>query len=109
MCCEYAALRLLFAGSYSYSAGQVPEGFRRIRGLSDGLTQGRQVSFLCLYMTRLALYFLGSRISSASIHYMTDTWVLRVTIWISSKRTHTSLLDDGLAFIRITEKTNFPT
>jgi hypothetical protein len=35
------------------------EGFKRIRGLSDGLTQGRQVSFLCLYMTRLALYFLG--------------------------------------------------
>jgi hypothetical protein len=25
-CCEYAALRLLFASSYSYSAGQVPEG-----------------------------------------------------------------------------------
>jgi hypothetical protein len=57
-CCEYAALRLLLAGSYSYSAGQVPEGFRRIRGLSGGLTQGRQVSFLCLYMTRLAFYFL---------------------------------------------------
>jgi hypothetical protein len=37
------------------------EGFRRIRGLSDGLTRGRQVSFLCLYMTRLALYFLGRK------------------------------------------------
>jgi len=43
-CCEYAALRLLFAGSYSYSAGQVPE---MIRGLSGGLTQGRKVSLLC--------------------------------------------------------------
>jgi hypothetical protein len=27
LCCEYAASRLLFAGSYSCSAGQVPEGF----------------------------------------------------------------------------------
>jgi hypothetical protein len=45
---EWAALRLLFAGSYSYSAGKVLEGSRRIQGLSDGLTQGRQVSFLCV-------------------------------------------------------------
>jgi hypothetical protein len=71
---------LLFAGSYSYSAGQVTEGFRRIRRLSDGLTQGRLVSFSCLYMTRLVLHFLGSKLSSASINHMTNTWVLRATL-----------------------------
>jgi hypothetical protein len=65
---------LLFAGSYSYSAGQVTEGFRRIRRLSDGLTQGRLVSFSCLYITRLDLYFLGSKLSSTSINYITDTY-----------------------------------
>jgi hypothetical protein len=31
-------------------------------------------------MTRPALHFLGRRISSASIHYRTDTWVLRAKL-----------------------------
>ena len=31
--------------------------------------------YLCLYMTKLALYFLGSKTSSASINYKTDTWL----------------------------------
>jgi len=44
LCCEYAALRFLFAGSY-VSAGIVQLKW----GLSDGLTQGRQVSFLSIY------------------------------------------------------------
>jgi hypothetical protein len=41
-------------------------------------------------MTRMALYFLGRRISSASIHYMTDTWVLRATDLIASRVHHAS-------------------
>jgi hypothetical protein len=34
---------------------------------------------LRLYMTRLVLHFLGSKLSSASINHMTNTWVLRAT------------------------------
>jgi hypothetical protein len=38
-CCEYAALRLLFAHLCNHSAA---EGVRLTRDLPDGLTQGRQ-------------------------------------------------------------------
>ena len=44
VCCELAALRFLFAGSYG-SAGIVQLKW----GPSDGLTQGKQVSFLSIY------------------------------------------------------------
>jgi hypothetical protein len=67
ICCEYTALRLLFAGSYSNSAGQVPEAFGRLSGVClVGGHKADRVSFPCLYMTRLVLHFLGSEISSAS-------------------------------------------
>jgi hypothetical protein len=52
-CCEYAALRLLFAGLCSYSAGQVPEGFIRILGLSDGLITRQTGEFpMSIYVAR---------------------------------------------------------
>jgi hypothetical protein len=40
---------------------------------------------MSFFMTRLALYLLGRRTSSASINYMTDTWLLLETHLTSSK------------------------
>jgi hypothetical protein len=51
-----------------YSAGQVLERF----GAAGGLTQGRQVSFLCLFMTRLAFYFLGGKNKQCFHQFMTQ-------------------------------------
>jgi hypothetical protein len=84
-CCEYAAFRLRPTGKTRYEARSEARG---------KTTDDLSIMFLLrLYMTRLVLHFLGSKLSSASINYMTNTWVLRPTL---STEAYLSLLkDDG--------------
>ena len=74
-CCEYAAFRLRSTGKTRYEA--IYEARSEARGEA---TDDLSIMFLLrLYMTRLVLHFLGSKLSSASINHMTNTWVLRAT------------------------------
>ena len=68
-CCEYAAFRLRPTGKARYEARY--EARSEARGKA---TDDLSIMFLLrLYMTRLVLHFLGSKLSSASINHITNT------------------------------------
>jgi hypothetical protein len=102
-CCKLAAFRLLFAHLCNHSAA---EGVKLTRDLPDGLTEGRHGEFPMSISTGLVPHCPGSCISSASINYMTNIWVLRATLlykhwrglWrvIISYRTRHEKADDGI-------------